>query len=155
MINIVTTGRWPKTDLVVEYAENVLEHFFRGRLKRNVDVNIVLEHHLAGGCAGFCTGSKSEITIEIARNLKRSGEVEHLSLSYMLRTLAHELVHAKQFIRGEINGLNEIYNKDRIDYCKAPYNTLPWEHEAFMMEDFLYKVYWQNRNKIDLSRKVL
>ncbi len=59
-----------------------------------------------------------------------------------LTTLAHELVHVKQFCR------KELYFGHKIDtwcgknyYHGAAYETLPWEKEATRLENKLYDAY--------------
>lgn len=60
----------------------------------------------------------------------------------MLRTLAHEFVHVKQFAMNELvyKGTavtcwkNRLFHDSRTDYWKCP-----WEKEARDMEDILYE----------------
>ena len=62
-----------------------------------------------------------------------------------IKTLAHELVHVKQFARGEFKDTKypnlsrrnkQIINHDRVDYW-----DLPWEIEAFGREYGMYRRY--------------
>ena len=46
------------------------------------------------GLGILCTGNKKEVEIEI---------VKHKSMDVMMLILAHELVHAKQFLKGELS----------------------------------------------------
>ena len=61
-----------------------------------------------------------------------------LPLHILLSTLAHEMVHAKQFIRGEIKLLK--YRNGRTKYIwkgkesRVSYEKQPWEEEAVSME---------------------
>jgi hypothetical protein len=61
-----------------------------------------------------------------------------LPLHRLLSTLAHEMVHAKQMIRGEIKMLKyrngrpkHIWHGEEV---RLPYNKQPWELEAYSME---------------------
>ena len=84
--------------------------------------------------------------------MARNNDGKRIPINELAQTLAHELVHAKQFIRGEINDVNYMYGKK--DYSSASYRQQPWEHEAYMMEDFLYKLYWENRRYLKLTYEV-
>ena len=62
-----------------------------------------------------------------------------------IKTLAHELVHVKQFARGEMVDLVRTkhikWNKQYIDQDKVDYWDLPWEIEAFGREYGMYRRY--------------
>lgn len=67
--------------------------------------------------------------IEIYLN-KETGEDE------MIKTLAHELVHVKQFLRKELRVCNkEIYWKGQLSENEE------WEDEAYELEEKLYGEY--------------
>jgi hypothetical protein len=61
-----------------------------------------------------------------------------LSVHKLLSVLAHEMVHVKQMIRGEIQMLK--YRNGRVKYMwhgaevRLPYHKQPWEIEAYTME---------------------
>lgn len=68
-----------------------------------------------------------------------------LSKRKLLMSLAHEVVHIKQYATGQLKHLsrekycrwlNKLVNDDRI-----PYSKLPWEKEAWGMEHALYRAY--------------
>jgi hypothetical protein len=59
----------------------------------------------------------------------------------MMLNLAHELVHAKQFIKGELHpNLNRWKS---LDYSNTAYSRQPWEKEAYLLEDKLLETYWK------------
>tara|TARA_R110000822_G_scaffold175029_1_gene314624 strand:- start:3086 stop:3562 length:477 start_codon:yes stop_codon:yes gene_type:complete len=152
MINIDFVGRWPEQDRFEEYTHNVLNHFFKYRLKRNVDINLKMINNLK--VLGWSDGDRNEVNIELCRKDSNSDKIPVTELA---KTLAHELVHAKQFLRGEINGKNDYYTRGKskcINYSKTSYREQPWEHEAFMMEDFLHKLYWESNRYIKLTQKI-
>ena len=136
MMYVSVNGRIAKKKQVVTFIFDVLEHLMP-RLKRNVsiDVNIVTrchDHHYA-----LCLGDKNSVEIELARG---SGD-ETFTLKEMMLNLAHELVHAKQFIRGELHpNLNKW---KRLDYSNTAYSRQPWEKEAYLLEDNLLEIYWK------------
>ena len=56
--------------------------------------------------------------------------------------LAHELVHARQFLRGEINEYNYVWKGQ--DYENQNYEDWPWEVEAYSLEQPLVDLFWEN-----------
>jgi hypothetical protein len=68
----------------------------------------------------------------------------------MLRTLAHEMVHAKQLIRGQ---LSHRHNRGKVDtyWCgrknNKKYLEQPWEVEAFSKESLLFRRAVDSLNK--------
>lgn len=133
---ISVNGRIAKKKQVETFIFDVLEHLMP-RLKRNVsiDVNIVTrcdKQHYA-----LCLGDKNSVEIELARG---SCETK-FSLDEMMLNLAHELVHAKQFIKGELHpNLNRWKS---LDYSNTAYSRQPWEKEAYLLEDKLLETYWK------------
>ena len=147
-------GRWPQADRMLEFTENVLQHFFKYKMFRPVEVHLKMSSHFSGYDVGYCSGDRDSVEINLSRRIRDEEGNYHLrDLQGLYTTLAHELVHAKQFIRGEINN-NSMSYRASGDYSDTPYKSLPWEHEAYMLEDFLYKLYWTNHSKIDITRKV-
>jgi len=75
----------------------------------------------------------------------------------MIRTLAHEMVHIKQWAKNE---LKEYVRKDAHWHGSpvspdTPYRDLPWEVEAYAMQDKLASDYFAwNRDQKKLSRRV-
>lgn len=57
----------------------------------------------------------------------------------LLKTLAHEMVHVKQYAYGEIDERGTKWLSRKMDHDSVPYHKRPWEKEAFKMEDKLYK----------------
>ena len=68
-----------------------------------------------------------------------------LSKSLIIQTLAHELVHVKQFARGEMKDTRmphvSKWNKQMINHETIDYWDLPWEIEAFGREYGMYRRY--------------
>lgn len=71
-----------------------------------------------------------------------------------LKTLAHELVHVKQFARGEMVDLirspHVKWNKQYVDQDKLDYWDLPWEIEAFGREYGMYRRYTNHLKEADI-----
>jgi hypothetical protein len=81
-----------------------------------------------------------------------------VSLRYIISTLAHEMVHVKQFVKNELIDLpstdfnvsvfkNKKYNLNRVSYFDQP-----WEIEAYGREHGLTREYLE---KVKLARKLL
>ena len=62
------------------------------------------------------------------------------SYKSLIKTLAHELVHVKQFALGEMSEFHDRW-RDGVDHKDTEYFDLPWEIEARMMEHVLYDKY--------------
>lgn len=107
-----------------------------GILNSKYSINIVTDPTIKkDGNNGLCakTGYR-EITIVL---------YSRLSLTRMLYTLAHEMVHAKQIARGQYK--SECKRGATIHYwmgkpVKAEYIKRPWEREAFSRESILVEV---------------
>jgi hypothetical protein len=56
----------------------------------------------------------------------------------ILETLAHEMVHVKQYIRGETNDQLSVWRGRRINSDKVDYWEHPWEIDAFGREAGLF-----------------
>lgn len=83
----------------------------------------------------------------IAENLSGSPrEFEILLKKYkktdkMISTLAHEMVHLKQFAKKELNDDLSKWKGCFVDSEKINYHDLPWEVEATCMEEILMSHY--------------
>jgi hypothetical protein len=74
----------------------------------------------------------------------REFEIElrrHRSLKNTILTLAHEMVHLKQFAKRELSEMNDIWKGQEIDTETTCYFDLPWEIEACSYEHILYGLY--------------
>lgn len=72
---------------------------------------------------------------------------KYRTIKNTLITLAHEMVHLKQFAKGELNEdhtkwLKQTFNSDEINYYE-----LPWEIEASSNEYILYGLYEQEKQQ--------
>ena len=60
-------------------------------------------------------------------------------LKRVLITLAHEMVHVKQYAYNEMNETMTRWRGRKIDVSSIAYTDHPWEIEAFWLEGALYK----------------
>ena len=82
-------------------------------------------------------GKPREFILEIQRGM---------SEEELLKTLAHELCHVKQYAYGELNEKGTKWLSRKYDHDDLPYNQRPWEIEAYKTEKRLYKQWLQMKN---------
>lgn len=138
MFYIDVRGRIKNKKQIVQYANDIL-CYLMPRKKANVDIEILIVKKIDGYLSGSCIGDKSYIEIELAKT-DAAGEI---SLGDMMLTLAHELVHAKQLIRGELHPTRREWKKQ--DCNRLSYYKKPWEKQAYVMEDNLYDMFWSKQ----------
>lgn len=149
MFDIAIVGKIEHKRYLKRYARDILHHFFKNRIKRTVPITIKIVDYLDGD-QGQCYGTRSYVTIELARIVRgKKNRKKRTRREYLLETLAHELIHAKQFIRGEINQRNLIWRGQRGPYdCRRlTYRKTPWEKEAYGQEKELKVTYWDKQYK--------
>lgn len=129
-IHVDFKGQIKDKKRIEKYVKSVL-HYFMPRLRRNIFVEVKFTKDL-GGDYGYCLGSKDHVEIEIGKY--------NFSLDQMMVTLAHELIHAKQFLKGELTPT--MKNWKTFNYEGVPYSRQPWEREAYKKEEFIYELFW-------------
>lgn len=90
-MNVFFNGRIAKKALVEIYVMNVCKELNIDRRKK-IDMDINFSSKLQNDWLGLCTGDPTFIEIDISRNQ---------TFFEQMLTLAHELVHAKQFLNEE------------------------------------------------------
>jgi hypothetical protein len=145
-IKIIGSAKKVHTRSIRSAANFFCDHLLK-RLSKNVYVEIKLKKNLYKNtkCFGFATW-----TDDGARNHRRF-EIEidaGLGPVFLFRTLAHELVHVKQYARKELIDMEygsyqkwqgTMFNEHMVDYKK-----LPWEIEAAQLEKELYELWKQH-----------
>jgi len=147
-MNISFEGQSLKNKKVIAYTYKILNHFVPNNDK-NINIKIMEVHHipnrdLLGGealgnrsIAGTAQRHGNNIIIKIANYAPDQVDFEE-----KMQTLAHELVHAKQYILGQL--LNGKWKGQPIsNYFHLPYRNYPWEEEAYGLEESLYKKFWE------------
>lgn len=99
-------------------------------------------------------------TIDDDRQSPRSFHIDlhsGLKTRTLLKTLAHELTHCKQWIKNEMYDYLKPYNytrwKGKIYPTDGDYDSTPWEKEAIAMESKLVRNFLTEHN-IDLKNFV-
>jgi hypothetical protein len=92
---------------------------------KTLDITVKLKN--PNGAMGYCLELDDNRTFEIEADKK-------LRLRKLLETIAHEMVHVKQYARREMNDwqYKEVYYKWKGTYVpdSTDYWDLPWEIEA-------------------------
>lgn len=114
------------------------------QLYKHIHLEIVLVSNisdLGNCCVTFLNDwyKAREFEIQLRRRKSKKG---------MLQTLAHEMVHLKQFAKGELNDEHTKWKGRRVDSNTIDYHDLPWEVEASSYEYILYALYREYRQKI-------
>ena len=117
-------------------------------LKYDADIDIRFVDRCDADAGGYCFGDNVEVEIEIATHIQG----ERLEDETMMINLAHEMVHAKQLITGELvdHGIQLTTAGDAQTLVKVTewkgqnmtnvaYDDQPWEIEAYAKERGLYE----------------
>ena len=113
------------------------------RMARNILLEIKLTRELKQKeqAYGFChitddnLDRPREFMIELDTSMKNP-------FDQVLIWLAHEMVHLKQFVRGELfdYATGNVQWKSRT-YRRVHYTDQPWEKEAYRLEEELYEMF--------------
>jgi len=90
------------------------------------------------GAMGYCLETDNNRTFEIELDRK-------LTLRKLMETLAHEMVHVKQYARREFHPAYNMWRGKTYNPEKVSYWDLPWEIEAHGREVGLF-VRWCEAN---------
>ena len=105
--------------------------------KKNLDIDIQLNK--TDGALGYCLWiNRNEYSVEID---KRQG------LRRFCETVAHEMVHVKQYARRELHPVHDTWCGKTYNPKKVSYWDLPWEIEAHGREVGLF-VRWAEQENL-------
>ena len=91
---------------------------------------------------GYCDYDEDGVTVFINPNMKKS---------QILITLFHEMVHAKQFVLGElIPGEGKNPSRWMGKEYDVPYLETPWEREAYEYETAMWDIFRKETNWLTL-----
>jgi len=135
MFDVQIIGRVKHAEKVQWMCEHIL-YTLMPRTTRRIDVNVHFVTECDGSVAGDCYGDKEEVFI----NVGRESRGYKYSFNEQILTLCHELVHAKQFIKGELSDCGEVWKGVDMSLIRGIKNQ-PWEQEAFDLETKLYDKY--------------
>lgn len=84
------------------------------------------------------SGKPRDFLIEVKRGLNDED---------FLMTIAHELVHVRQYVRGDLNEEMSYWRGASVKASEIPYAEQPWEIEAEEVAEELYKEYINGSSK--------
>jgi hypothetical protein len=137
------------------------------RLRKNISIDVHLKHHAEGGEAMMSeyTNPRRPREFKVIVDHHRA-EIDDYGRKRsdtewghnILKTLAHELVHVKQYVMGELkyttHGMvykRTTYSPDNIfDYFETPYEIEAYGREVGLLVNFLAK--WKEiEEEMDLT----
>ncbi len=142
MVHVQVIGQIKNKLLIERVSELLLENIIPTKIKRTVDVTINVLTICDQQAGGYCWGDETTIEIEIARMSNN----HRYSREKILTNLTHELIHAKQFITGELTPTMNMWKLQAVDRTKIPHIQRPWEYEAYGWENRLYEHYFKKLN---------
>ena len=125
---VVVQGRHAKPEIVEEYVARLMGalkiHRFTAKL-----VTVEFRTELDNQAQGLCEGDETYAYIQIGKR----GQ----TFLQQMQALAHEMVHARQFLRGQLSaeGVWKWKGRNADNYA---YSNQPWEKEAYRLERELF-----------------
>ena len=142
MIEYQITGRTRNKARLESFIESVIITLLPYPYKRKVEIDIEIVPTIDRCHNNYaeCDGDRNAANIVLSR---RDEYNELFTERLMALNVAHELVHAKQFIKGQLStqNNNQDYWMGRKCLTKST-NRQPWEKEAYSMEEELVGLFW-------------
>ena len=145
MINVCTEGKCLKD--YTTFIDECIMALFPEDAQYNIYIEVKKFVDEDGSHAGFCLGDEIESVISLATHwIYEDGEEIAYEPHELASNIAHELVHAKQFCREQINMIDNVWrhNNLTLNCDEIEYEDLPWEVEAYTYEVFLTDLLWEN-----------
>ena len=122
-----------------KYVKSITEFCIKTLMPRMRSLDITIKLTSPKGAYGYCLELDNNRTfeIEVARTLR---------LRTLLETVAHELVHVKQYARRELHPVNNTWCGKTYNPEKVSYWDLPWEIEAHGREVGLFVRWCEQEN---------
>ena len=122
----VTGGTKQQRNLVGICVSHALQELMPRMKNINISVELV---DIKSDATAYCTYGDTHRDIEIEVDKKQG-------LLSLASSVLHEMVHARQYARKEIDGIRWMYKGKPVDE-DTPYSDLPWEVEAYKLQDEL------------------
>ena len=111
-------------------------------LEINESIEIDFEDEFEEGCCGYCEYEEEDKEVTVFVNPDQS-------VQNIITTIFHELVHAKQYIRGElVSGIGKQPSRWLGKECDANYFDTPWEQEAYELEAVMWDIFKAEKQKV-------
>jgi len=143
LVSISGSSKAKFNNVVYAACEYYLNRLVSSRLRKHIMIDIEFRKRLDDDADGYC-----EVSGVNARNKPREFTIQiqkNKSERYMLMTLAHEMVHLKQYVMGELDETMDVWNGKRVS-SKVSYWDSPWEIEARGRELGLYVQFCEKHN---------
>jgi len=129
-----------------EFAENVVNELFPREFERDIVIGIQFKNVVENGLFGQATEhADDEYLVEVGKVVDE-GELRAAEPREIASTIAHELVHIKQYIRRELSQGATVWRGQKIPVGPRGgtirYRDQPWEKEAFRREKEFTELYW-------------
>lgn len=153
MIFVAVKGGTPRQQARVKDMVNYVAEELMPRQK-SIEL-VVLLKSINDGADGYCHPIDEESRVDRPREFVIEVD-RRLNMKTMLEVVAHEMVHVKQFARGELyhSATKQKYRWQGrwIDY-KLSYSQMPWEKEALKLEERLFDQ-WVRENGLSQQKWV-
>lgn len=109
---------------------------FTPQMNRHLEVTVCFkknmgDHHGMVSVEDYnVIGSPRHFLIEIRKDDKEEE---------IIKTLAHEMVHVRQYVRSELNEEMTYWRGRKVNSDEIPYSEQPWEIEAEQQGQELYR----------------
>ena len=123
-----------------KYARSMVKFCIKTLMPRMETLDITVKLKNPKGAMGYCLELDDNRTFEIEADKK-------LRLRKLLETIAHEMVHVKQYARRELHPVHNTWCGKTYNPEKVSYWDLPWEIEAHGREVGLF-VRWAEQEKL-------
>jgi hypothetical protein len=136
MVLTVKGGTKLQKALASELATFVKDKYLSNYTTLEIEFTIKKNLSEDTGADGFCfaveSGRPRTFEIEIDKGL---------SITKFIKTVIHELIHVRQYAKGELvdysRGRAKVSWKGK-DYSKTSYSRQPWERQAYRLQESLY-----------------
>ena len=135
-IYVEFVGRIAQKKRITRFVRDTILHFMP-KMRRPIDIEITTVNRCPHDYFALCWGNRNTVEIELARG----SDDEEFNIDEIMLNLAHELVHAKQFLRGDLT--STLRWGDKHADIQAAYFSQPWEREAYSKEGDIYEKYWK------------
>ena len=125
---------------------------YLGLDKLRGEINITYKTSLEEEAYGLCWGDRHECEIHIG---SRSFGAK-ITRENKLKTIAHELTHAHQYLTGKLkcdpepedldNEWASVWEGERLAYKRDEETEQPWEREAVYFENEVYYCYLEDKS---------
>lgn len=142
-----------------QFIRMFCQKFFTKEISKQIKINLTFEKKKSIGC------DEPYAEVEWIDNPRQPRSfrinifyVTRPTLLYTIASLAHEMVHVKQYVKNELIDLVStdynvsIYKNKKYNLSKVNYHDQPWEIEAYGRTPGLIREYFK---KTKLPRKLL